>query len=138
VNQEDLTRILELHKLWLDGKPGGTRAKLVRADLSGAKLIGSDLSGSDLSGAVLVRADLSGATLTSSNLDFSAMPLSCSGLNWKIDRKIFCQLAYHLCSMQVEDANCKDAQDALTDLANEMHRRELPRLKKNKGVLSDR
>jgi hypothetical protein len=60
MNRQELDKILELHKKWLNNKPEG-----IRANLSGA-----NLSGANLSGANLFRADLSGANLSGVDLDF--------------------------------------------------------------------
>ena len=38
MTQEELQKILNKHKLWLDSKNGGKRANLSGADLSGADL----------------------------------------------------------------------------------------------------
>ena len=46
MNKKDLDKIIELHKMWLNGDKEG-----VRADLSGANLRWADLSGANLSGA---------------------------------------------------------------------------------------
>ena len=62
------------------------------------------------------RADFRGA-----DIDFSCWPLWCGSLDVKIDRRIFCQLAYHLCRVIVDD-DCKTAQLMLGRLANEFHR----------------
>ena len=48
---EKLTEILENHKKWLNGEPGGIRAYLSYADLRYAHLSGAHLYGADLSGA---------------------------------------------------------------------------------------
>ena len=47
---------LTAHKLWAEGEPGG-----VRANLRGADLTGADLTRADLTGANLWRADLTDA-----------------------------------------------------------------------------
>ena len=94
-----------------------SRANLSRANLSWANLSGANLSGANLFGANLSRADLSGATI-----DYSCWPLWCVSLDAKIDRGIFCQLAYHLCRCVVDDDECRDAQRSLYKLANEFHR----------------
>ena len=74
---EELNKILELHKKWLNSQDGGCRADLSNADLNNANLRYADLSGADLryadlryanlSGADLSDADLSGADLRSAN-----------------------------------------------------------------------
>ena len=43
---EDLAKVLEAHRKWLFGEPGGIRADLIGANLRGANLRGADLSGS--------------------------------------------------------------------------------------------
>ena len=60
---EQVAKILADHKLWADGKPGGSRA-----DLSGANLRGANLSGANLSDANLSDANLSGAYLSGAYL----------------------------------------------------------------------
>ena len=71
----------------------------------------------DLSGA-----DLSGADLRSADLDFSCLPLRCGGLKWKIDKRLACQLAYHLCSMQCDDEEYMKMRDSILGFANQFHR----------------
>ena len=51
MTQEELAKILELHKKWLNSEEGGERANLSSADLSSADLSGANLSGANLSGA---------------------------------------------------------------------------------------
>ena len=63
MTSEEIKKVLELHKKWLNKEQGGERANLRWADLSGA-----DLSGADLSEANLHRADLRGADLYKANL----------------------------------------------------------------------
>ena len=58
MKQEELAKIIDAHKKWVNREKNG-----VRADLSGADLHGADLHGADLSGADLRWADLSGADL---------------------------------------------------------------------------
>ena len=60
---DDLADVLRLHRLWLDGEPGGQHA-----DLAGAYLAGANLAGAYLAGADLARADLAGANLAGANL----------------------------------------------------------------------
>ncbi|WP_083221856.1 pentapeptide repeat-containing protein [Dehalobacter sp. TeCB1] len=92
-------------------------ANLRSADLRSADLSGADLSGADLSGADLRSADLSGA-----DLDFSCLPLRCGGLRWKIDKRLACQLAFHLCSMQCDDEEYIKMRNSILDFANQFHR----------------
>ena len=93
------------------------RADLRRADLSGADLSGANLSGADLSGANLRRANLRRA-----DLDFSCWPLWCGGLHVKTDKRLACQLAYHLCSMQCDDEEYIKMRNSILEFANQFHR----------------
>jgi hypothetical protein len=80
---EQLKQILDDHKKWLTSD-GGSRAKLSRADLSGADLFGAKLSRADLSCANLSGAKLSRADLFCANLsgaDLSRADLSCANLS---------------------------------------------------------
>ena len=129
---EEIQTILGLHKKWLIGDSGGIRADLSEADLReadlseadlrGANLSGADLSEADLRGADLRGADLRGADLSEANLDFSCWPLWCGSKNVKVDKKIFAQLAMHLCGVVVDSEECKKAQEALAPLAMQCHR----------------
>ena len=80
MTQEELAKILELHKKWLNGEEGGERA-----NLSGANLSGADLRRADLRWANLRCADLSGANLSGADLrcaDLSRAALSGADLRW--------------------------------------------------------
>ena len=90
---------------------------LINTDLRGADLKGADLRGADLSGA-----DLSGADLSGANLDYSCYPLWCGSLHIKADKRLACQLAYHLCSMQCDDADYIKMRNSILDFANQFHR----------------
>ena len=83
----------------------------------GANLRGANLRDADLSSANLRGADLSGA-----DLDFSCLPLRWGGLRWKIDKRLACQLAYHLCSMQCDDEEYLKMRDSVLGFANQFHR----------------
>ena len=121
MTQEELNKVLELHKKWLDGdstgriadlrgadlRGAGLRdadfrnatlrgADLNGADLRGADLYGANLSCADLHGAVLHRASLRDANLSGVNLDCSSLQLWCGGLDVHIDDRIAIQLLYHL------------------------------------------
>lgn len=172
MTQNELDKILENHKKWLNGEDGGSRANLQGANLrganlqvadlrgadlrdvnlwdaalQGAKLWGADLRGANLQAADLRGADLRGADLRAAELrdvnlwgadlrganlqtadlrgadvDYSCWPLGCGSLDVIVDRRIFCQLAYHLCRVIVDDDECKEAQLMLGKLANEFHR----------------
>lgn len=67
MKQEELEKILESHKRWLEGEDG-KRANLSGADLHGANLHGANLYGADLRGANLHGADLREADLRGANL----------------------------------------------------------------------
>lgn len=61
--------------------------------------------------------DLSGA-----DLDFSCYPLWCGGLHVKTDKRLACQLAYHLCSMQCDDEEYIKMRNSILGFANQFHR----------------
>ena len=63
MNAQELNKILELHKKWLNDEPDGKRADLYDANLSNANLSDANLSGANLYRANLSRANLSGANL---------------------------------------------------------------------------
>ena len=92
-------------------------ADLRGADLRRADLRRANLSDADLRGANLRRADLSGA-----NLDYSCYPLWCGSLHLKADKRLACQLAYHLCSMQCDDADYIKMRNSILGFANQFHR----------------
>ena len=92
-------------------------ADLIGADLRYANLIGANLSGADLRGA-----NLRGANLNGADLDYSCYPLWCGSLNIKADKRLACQLAYHLCSIQCDDADYIKMRNSILDFANQFHR----------------
>ena len=136
--QEELQTILEKHKKWMNDVPGGERANLEGANLAYANLEGANLKGANLASANLEDANLEDANLASAslrganlkyanlasaNLDFSCWPLWCGSLrNVRIDKRIFAQLAYHICRVIVDDDECKAAQRALYPIANQFYR----------------
>ena len=138
MTREELQTILDEHKKWLNGEAGGEQANLkganlVNANLEGANLEGANLVDANLEGANLVDAHLEGAYLKGANLvdaylkganlDYSCWPLWCGSLrNVQIDKRIFAQLAYHLCRVIVDDDECKAAQRVLYPIANQFHR----------------
>ena len=138
MTQEELQTILEKHKKWLNDVPGGEGANLEGAHLRGADLRGENLEGANLEGANLEDAnledanlkganlrgaDLRGANLEGAHLDYSCWPLWCGSLrNVRIDKRIFAQLAYHICRVIVDDDECRAAQRALYPIANQFHR----------------
>ncbi len=97
-------------------------ADLRGADLSNANLRGADLRGADLSNANLWGADLRGADLSGADLDYSCCPLWCGSLHFKADKRLACQLAYHLCSMQCDDADYIKMRNSILGFANQFHR----------------
>jgi uncharacterized protein YjbI with pentapeptide repeats len=99
-----------------------SEADLSCANLSEANLIEANLSEADLSCANLSEANLIEANLIEANLDFSCLPLRCGGLRWKIDKRIACQIAYHLCSMQCDDTEFVKMRNSILDFANQFHR----------------
>ena len=143
MTQEELQTILEKHKKWLNDVPGGECANLERANLEranlkcanldfanlesanlrGANLRGANLECANLDFANLDFANLDFANLRGANLDFACWPLWCGSLHdVQIDKRIFAQLAYHLCRVIVDDDECKAAQRALYPIANQFHR----------------
>ena len=95
------------------------RAEVLKLLKDGCKkaLLDYDLRGADLSGA-----DLRGANLGGANLDYSCYPLSCGSLHLKADKRLACQLAYHLCSIQCDDADYIKMRNSILDFANQFHR----------------
>ena len=105
-----------------------TEACLADANLSYAYLSNANLTGTVLSGAVLISAELSDADLSGAYLDFSCLPLWCGSLNMKIDKKIFCQLLYHVIragkSVKDEEVAAFLSDEKALALANKFHRIE--------------
>ena len=97
-------------------------ADLMEANLRGANLINTDLRGADLKGADLMEANLSGANLMGADLDYSCYPLWCGSLHLKADKRLACQLAYHLCSLQCDDADYIKMRNSILDFANQFQR----------------
>lgn len=97
-------------------------ADLKGADLRYADLRGADLRGANLTGADLTSANLRGADLRGTDIDFSCYPLWCGSLGLKADKRLACQLAYHLCSMQCEDTEYIKMRNSILEFANQFHR----------------
>ena len=97
-------------------------ANLRGADLSNANLRDADLRGADLSNANLWGANLRDADLSGADLDYSCCPLWCGSLHFKADKRLACQLAYHLCSMQCDDADYIKMRNSILGFANQFHR----------------
>ena len=97
-------------------------ADLSEANLSEADLRGANLRGANLGDADLRDADLRGANLRGADLDYSCYPLWCGSLHLKADKRLACQLAYHLCSMQCDDADYIKMRNSILGFANQFHR----------------
>ena len=133
MTREELKKILDEHKSWLDNKENGRCADLRGADLRCANLRGADLRcanlrGADLSGAYLSGANLRCADLRCANLDYSCLPLWCGSLLANMDDRQVKQLLYHTLSI-VKHSNNVSAllkEQLLTEqnlqIAKEFHR----------------
>lgn len=146
MKQSDLNEILTKHKRWLSYEEGGEPADLQGADLRyanlrDANLRSADLQGADLRGADLQRAnlrdadlqradlrsadlryaDLRYADLRGADLDYSCFPLWCGSKGIKLDRRLFLQLLTHICTVEVDDEECKKTQEYLMPLAKQSH-----------------
>ena len=97
-------------------------ANLNEANLNEANLRGANLRGANLNEANLRGANLRGADLRGADLDFSCLPLWCGGLRLKVDKRLACQLAYHLCSMQCDDAEFVAMRNSILSFANQFNR----------------
>ena len=76
MTQEELKKVLKLHKKWLNNEADGVRASLCRANLRGADLCGANMCEAGLRRADLRGADLCGADLCGAkNIPF--IPLAC-------------------------------------------------------------
>ena len=95
---------------------------LSHTNLSHTDLSYTDLKGAVLNGAVLNGAVLKGANLKGADLDYSCYPLWCGSLHLKADKRLACQLAYHLCSIQCDDADYIKMRNSILDFANQFHR----------------
>ena len=143
MDKEELNKILELHKNWLNNEFPCKRADLRGADLScadlrganlrgailrDADLRGADLRGANLSGADLSCADLSCADLNGADLDYSCLPLWCGGLKVNMDDRQVKQLMYHIMSIVKNSTNVSDElknkllTDVNIEVANQFHR----------------
>ena len=83
MTSEEIKKVLDLHKKWINNEQGGKRANLSEVDLSGAALRGADLRGADL--------------------DFSCFPLWCGGSKFQCDTKLVYQLLAHICTLEFDD-----------------------------------
>ena len=78
MTSEEIKKVLDLHKKWINGEDGGKRADLRGADLSWADLCGA-------------------------NFDFSCFPLWCGGSRFKCDTKLVYQILAHICTLDFPD-----------------------------------
>lgn len=92
MKQEELQKILDAHKKWINGEEGGARANLNGADLRGAYL------------------------------DFSCWPLWCGCLAVKVFKRTAVQFAYYFCKLDCDDPEYIAARNAILDFANQFHR----------------
>ena len=125
MTREEIKKVLELHKKWLNVEQNGEKANLREADLRGANLSGANLSeaelhradlrGTNLRGTELHRANLSGA-----DLDFSCFPLWCGGSKFKCDTKLVYQLLAHICTLEFEDT--EGIKNLIMPFAQKSHR----------------
>ena len=99
-----------------------SNANLRGADLNDADLRSANLSNANLSDANLKGANLNDADLRSANLDYSCYPLWYGSLHLKANKRLACQLAYHLCSMQCDDADYVKMRNSILGFANQFHR----------------
>jgi hypothetical protein len=83
MKQEQLNKILQKHKDWLDGIEGGVQADLENADLKGVNLKNSYLGGSNLKGADLRGAKLYGAKLNTADLHGAYLSSTRGIIQWQ-------------------------------------------------------
>lgn len=125
MKQEELNKILEEHKLWLETR-ATDEVKVSRANLSYADLYNANLRDANLSYANLSCADLSYANLSGADLDFSCLPLWCGSLSANFDDRQLIQIAYHLVRAGLGSTNAsnetKEELSKLIDFANKFHR----------------
>ena len=129
--KEELSKILELHSLFLKNDPEGVRADLEDANLKGADLRYADLEKANLSNADLRKADLKCANLKGAdlkcanlekaNLDYSCWPLWCGSFDVEVDRNVAAQLAYHFCRLDCDDPEYVKARNSIVKFANTFH-----------------
>ena len=120
MTSEEIKKVLELHKKWLNVEQNGEKANLREADLRGADLRCADLCGANLSWADLSKADLRGANLRGADLDFSCFPLWCGGSKFQCDIKLIYQLLAHICTLEFDDT--EGIKDLIMPFAAKSHR----------------
>ena len=156
MKQDELDRVLELHKKWLNVESDGVQADLRQANLRWANLRGANLQGANLQGANLLAADLQGANLRWANLrwanlrwanlrwanlqganlqgadiDFTCLPLWCGSRGMIVDRRIAAQIAAHFCALTCDDQDYQAARAAILEFAKTSH------IAKELGLLED-
>ena len=129
MTQEELNKILDKHEKWLNDEEGGERADLsgkdvqgldfsfrnlkraymagtnmegadmIRANMIGAEMTGANMTRANMIGVNLTEADMTGTNMAGANIDFSALPLWCGGLDFKIDERQAKQLMYHVVNL---------------------------------------
>ena len=105
MKQEQIEKILEEHKAWLN-RTGGAKADLYGADLCGANLCDANLCGADLRDADLRDADLRDADLYGANLcDANLRDADLYGADLR-DADLY---GANLCDANLCDANLRDA-----------------------------
>lgn len=112
MNQEELNKKLELHKLYLEDDSQGEKADLHGANLHGANLHGADLRWADLRNAGLRKADLRKADLRNADLrkadiDFSGFSLQCTSLNMKLSLDQIYQFLHFIYEQQSDTKTFK-------------------------------
>ena len=120
MTSEEIKKVLDLHKKWLNNEQSGGRANLSGADLREADLSGADLCKANLHGADLRGADLRWANLCEADLDFSCFPLWCGGSKFKCDTKLVYQLLAHICTLEFDDT--EGIKDLIMPFAVKSHR----------------
>ena len=151
ITEEDLKRILNEHRKWVESKGKAGR----KADLSGANLGGADLREANLSGARLGGADLSEADLVGADLsDADLIAASLSGANLSVARLGGADLSEaalstadlreanlsgaHLGGADLSDADLRGADLSETDLSGaDLHKANLSVANLYKADLSD-
>lgn len=63
VSKKKITKILEQHRKWLNGEPGG-----VQADFRNAHLVNANFQGADLRNALMDKVDINGSNFTGADL----------------------------------------------------------------------
>ena len=103
MTSEEIKKVLDSHKKWINEEDGGERANLKEADLRRANLREADLRWADLNGADLRKVDLREADLSGADFDFSCFPLWCGGSKFKCDTKLVYQILAHICTLEFDD-----------------------------------